>query len=228
MAKLIVFCRRRDELTHEEYAEMVLRDHVPIALRHHPALQAYVVNIVDHVPRGEPDFDSIAELTFASIDDFHHRLYDSPAGEEIVRADVARFLAVTNAYATTPHVHRAPAQAAAIGARNPCIKLICPIVRRDGMSHADFVDHWLHRHAPLALRHHPGMIGYVANTVDLVLTPDAPQLDGIGELYFASPESLRDDMFDSPAGADVIRRDIEQFIGHTNGYLATEYVQKRA
>lgn len=228
MPKLIFFCRRRSGIAHDEYAEMVLHDHVPLALRHHPTMRTYTVNIVDHVPRGEPDFDSIAELGFDSLADFRERLYDSAAGERIIRDDVARFMGGADAYATTEFVHRAPPSTAAIGSRSPYVKLICPIVRRTGLTHDEFVDHWLHRHAALAIRHHPGMIGYVANVVDEILSPEAAPLDGVSVLYFASPESLRDQMFDSPAGEATIRRDIESFIGHTHGYLTTEYIQKRA
>lgn len=227
MVKIFFFCERRSGLSHEEYAEMVLRDHVPLALRHHPTMRKYVVNVVDHVPSGEPRYDSIAELSFDSIDDYRDRLYDSAAGEDAVRRDVMRFLGGAHAYATTEHIHLDTRAPAPLGGRNPHVKLICPIRRREGMSHDQFVEHWLERHRPLALQHHPGLIRYVANVVDQRLSDAGPELDGIGELYFASPESLRDDMFDSSAGEDVIRRDIALFIGHTTGYLASEYVQKR-
>lgn len=227
MLKMIFFCKRRPSISHGEYAEMVLNDHVPIALDHHPTMRKYVVNLVDHVPGGEPAYDSIAELSFDSLTDYRERLYDSPEGERIVHADVARFMAGAHSYATTEVVHRQPAPPAPIGSRSPRVKLVCPIRRRPGLSHEEFVDHWLNRHRPLALRHHPGLVGYVANVVDDVVAEGAPALDGISELYFESPESLRDEMFDSPAGERIIREDIERFIGHTCGYLVTEYVQKR-
>ena len=37
--KLIFLCRRRSDLTHDRYTELLLRGHVPIALRHHPTLR---------------------------------------------------------------------------------------------------------------------------------------------------------------------------------------------
>lgn len=227
MLKMVFFCLRRSDISHDAYAEMVLRDHVPLALRHHPTMRKYVVNIVDHVPTAELRYDSIAELSFDSAEDYTQHLYDSSEGERIILADVARFLAGAHAYSTTEHVHRELESPAPLGGRNPHVKLVCPIRRRDGMTHADFVDHWLNRHRPLALRHHPGLVRYVANVVDATPSEGAPELDGIGELYFTSPESLRDQMFDSPAGEDIILRDVETFIGHTCAYLATEHVQKR-
>jgi len=47
MVKLIFLCRRRPEIGHDEYVERVLRGHVPLALRHHPTMLGYVVNIVE-------------------------------------------------------------------------------------------------------------------------------------------------------------------------------------
>ncbi len=227
MVKLIFFCRRRPDLTHEEYAEMVLRDHVPLAIEHHPAMRKYVVNLLDSVPSREPSYDSVGELTFDSLRDYRERLYDSAEGERLIQADVVRFMGGADAYATTEHVHRQPTPPAPLGCRSPRVKLICPIRRNPDLSHDEFVDHWLNTHRPLALAHHPGLIGYVANVVDEVLSDSAPALDGIGELYFASPEALRDEMFESPRGEAIIRADIERFIAHTSAYLATEYVQKR-
>ncbi len=228
MIKMIFFCRRRDGVGHDDYVRMVLDDHVPLALRHHPTMRAYVVNIVDHVPAGEPGYDSVGELSFDTFADYDQRLYDSAAGEKIVHADVARFMGGANAYVTTEHVNKELAVPAPLGRRHEAVKMICPVRRRDGMSHREFADHWLQRHKPLALRHHKGLIRYVANVVDRKLADESPELDGIAELTFASLRSLREEMFDSPEGERIINEDIGRFIGHTCGYLCTEYVQKRA
>ncbi len=227
MPKMLFFCRRRRDIDHDRYAHMVLSDHVPLALRHHPTMVKYVVNIVDRVPSGEIEYDSIAELTFDRIADYEERLYDSRHGEEIIRRDVARFMGAADAYATTEHVQRELAEPAPIGTAHRIVKMICPIKRRADLSHEEFVEHWLQRHRPLALRHHPGLIGYVANVVDQTLSADSPEVDGVGELYFATAQSRRDGMFDSAHGEEQIRRDSERFIGHSAGYIATEYVQKR-
>src|SRR5206468_495613 len=47
MVKLVFLCRRRSDLTHERYVARLLEGHVPLALRHHPTLRRYVVNIVE-------------------------------------------------------------------------------------------------------------------------------------------------------------------------------------
>ncbi len=227
MIKTVFFCRRRREISHDDYAEMVLNDHVPLALRHHRTMRKYVVNLVDYVPNGYPSYDSVAELSFDSMEDYRERLYDSPEGQAVIQQDVERFMRGVHGYATNEHVHRQPVPPAPVGSRSPRIKLVCPIRRNRDLSHDEFVDHWLNRHRPLALEHHPGLVGYVANVVDQVLSEGAPPLDGIGELYFTNPASLRDQMFDSPEGEAAIREDIERFISETTGYLVTEYVQKR-
>jgi uncharacterized protein (TIGR02118 family) len=226
MVKLIFLCRRRADISHEQYAERLLRDHVPLALTHHPTLRRYVVNIVDHSPDGFAPLDSIGELWFDSLADFRERLYDSDEGRRIVEADVRRFMGGADAYATTEHVQKSASDAPALGTRSPGIKLMCPVQRRAEMSHADFVAHWLTRHVPLALRHHPGMSAYLTNVVAEPLSPGGAAWDGFAELYFSSVEAFASGMFDSPDGERIIRADIARFIGRTAAYRVTEYVQK--
>jgi len=226
MVKLIFLCRRRADITHERYVELLLDGHVPIALAHHPAMRRYVVNIVEHSPAGWADLDSVGELSFDSLDDFHERLYDSPAGKEIVQRDVAGFMGGADAYATTEHVQRAATTVAPLGRRSPGVKLVCPLLRRAGMTHAAFVEHWLSRHVPLALEHHPGLSAYVTNVVDRRLGATGPELDGIAELHFPSAAALARGMFDSAEGERIIRDDIARFIGRTAAYRVVEYRQR--
>jgi uncharacterized protein (TIGR02118 family) len=226
MVKLFFFCRRRPDITHARYAELLLSGHVPIALKHHPTMRRYVVNVVEQSPADWPELDSIGELSFDSLDDFHQRLYDSDAGRRIVERDVAAFMGAAEAHVTSEHVQRAPDAGSVLGSRTPGIKLVCPIVRRADMSHAEFVEHWLTRHAPLALRHHPGMTKYVTNVVERRLGDRGADVDGIAELYFPSTEALATGMFDSPEGERIIREDIVRFIGRTAAYRVGEYRQR--
>jgi hypothetical protein len=48
---------------------------------------------------GGAGIDGIAELRFRSRDDFEQRFYDSDAGRDIIRDDVARFIARRNSEA---------------------------------------------------------------------------------------------------------------------------------
>lgn len=226
MVKLIFLCRRRPDITHERYSELLLSGHVPIALRHHPLMRRYVVNIVERSPPDWEELDSIGELSFDSLTDFHERLYDSPAGKEIVQHDVAGFMGGADAYATTEHVHRSTEMATVFGRRTPGVKMVCPLIRRPDMTHDEFVAHWLTNHVPLALAHHPGMTKYVTNVVAQRLGDSRPELDGVAELYFPSPEALRTGLFSSPEGERLIREDILRFIGRTAAYYVAEYPQK--
>ena len=225
--KLVFLCRRRSDLSHARYAELLLGGHVPIALRHHPTMAQYVVNIVERSSPGAEELDSIGELWFPSLADFRERLYDSPEGQRVVERDVAGFMGGAHAYATTEHVQKSTTPDAPLGTRSPGVKTICPIVRAPGLTHDAFVDHWLDRHVPLALRHHPGVVRYVTNVVDERLSPAGPALDGIAELHFASEDSRRNAMFDSPEGERIVREDMGRFMGTTWAYDVAEYAQKR-
>jgi uncharacterized protein (TIGR02118 family) len=226
MVKLIFLCRRRADIAHARYAELLLEGHVPIALKHHPRLRKYVVNIVELTRAGEEELDSIGELSFDSLEDYRDRLYDSPAGREIVQRDVAGFIGRADAYATTEHIQKSVTVPGPLGGRSAGVKLVCPIRRRESMSHAEFVDHWLHRHAPLALAHHPGLIKYVTNVVDQRLSPGGEDWDGMAELHFASAQDLKERMFDSAAGEAIVRDDMARFIGKLAAYHVAEYLEK--
>jgi uncharacterized protein (TIGR02118 family) len=225
MVKLVFLCVRRPDLTHERYAELLLRGHVPIALRHHPTMRKYVVNVVEGLRAGAAPLDSIGELSFDSLDDFRERLYDSDEGRRIVEHDVAGFMGGAHAYVTREHVQKADAPAVATGERSPGVKIVGLVRRADGMSHDAFVDHWLHRHVPLALRHHPGLHKYVTNVVETRLG-DAPEWDGIAELHFPSHDAMRTRFFDSADGERIIREDMTRFIGRTWGYDVAEHVER--
>ena len=225
MVKVIFLCHRRPDITHERYVELLLHGHVPLALRHHPTLRRYTVNIVEQAPPTEAAIDSIGALWFDTIDDYRQRLYDSPEGERIVQRDVGGFLGGAHAYATTEYVQKAAA-AGQPGQRTPGVTMFCPLRRRPDLSHAEFVRHWQTTHVPLALAHHPHMVRYVTNVVDQRLDDTSPDWDGFAEIAFANSADARERLFGSPAGERIVRDDIARFIGHTFAYLVGEYVQR--
>src|SRR3989449_9991690 len=106
MVKLVFLCRRRPDLTHEQYVARLLEGHVPLALHHHPTLRRYVVNVVEGTRGPAPPLDSIGELWFETLADYRERLYDSPEGARAVAHDVAGFLGGASAYLPTQHVPR--------------------------------------------------------------------------------------------------------------------------
>ncbi|HZR80155.1 MAG TPA: EthD domain-containing protein [Candidatus Binatia bacterium] len=228
MRKLVFLCRRRPDIDHRRYVERLLEGHVPIALRHHPTMRKYVVNVVDrvHVP-GSAELDSVGELSFETLADYRERLYDSAEGQRIVGEDVAGFIGGVHAYECTEHVQKAPAAAPArLRERSPVVKMIAAVKRRAGLSHDEFARHWLERHVPLALEHHVGLVKYVTNVVDSRISPDGEDFDGIAELHFATEEDLRTRMFGSDEGRRAIEADIPRFLGPMQAWLASEYVCK--
>ena len=90
--------------------------------------------------------------------------------------------------------------------------------RAEGLSHDEFARHWAEVHAPLARRHHPGLARYVQNVVVDKLTPDAPDIDGIAELGFASLDDFRERMYDSAEGREIVAADVRQFIDVAAGW----------
>lgn len=224
MRKLVFLCRRRPDLTRAEYSRRLLDGHVPIALRHHPSMRRYVVNVVEsEVAPGSPPIDSIGELSFDTIDDYRTRLYDSEEGRAIVARDVQGFLAAADAYECTEHVQRAGDWPGRPGRRSPGVKLFAAMRRADGLDHQAFVDHWLGRHAPLALARHPTLVRYVTNVVDARLSPEAPEVDGFAELHFASEEDRRERMFDSEEGRREVEADMARFLGDRAAWLVSEW-----
>jgi hypothetical protein len=130
MVKLIFLCRRKPELSHAQYVDRLLGGHVPLAIRHHPTMITYVVNVVEDSPPGEVELDSIGELTFPSLEDFRTRLYDSDEGRRIIERDVAGFIASATAYVVTEHVQKDIVGPLALGQPTPGTKLFCPLLRR--------------------------------------------------------------------------------------------------
>ena len=226
MVKLMFLCRRRPELTPAQYADRLLRGHVPLALRHHATMRGYVVNLVEQVGTGVEPLDSIGELSFESLADFEHRLYDGPEGRAAIEGDVAGFLAGADAYVTTPHVQLDAAEQRATGERSPGVKLVCPVRRRADLSREAFLDHWFGTHVALARAHHPGLVRYVTNVVERRLGTDGEPWDGFTELHFRSAADIAGGLFDSPEGERIVREDIGKFLSHAGFYRVAEYIHR--
>ncbi len=218
MVKLVFLCRRRADITHADYARLLLDGHVPLALKHHPTMRQYIVNIVEAVPAGAPELDSIGALYFDDLAEFRERLYDSPAGARIIARDVQGFMGGAHAYATTEHVHLESDTPAVRGERSPGTKLVCLLERRAGMTHAEFIDYWVHRYVPQVLRATRGLTGHTTSVVDVPVSDDAPPLDAIAEFGF------RADAEDAPA----LPADAARCVGQVTTYRVGAYLQKHA
>jgi uncharacterized protein (TIGR02118 family) len=223
MVKLVFLCRRRADITHERYVGLLLDGHVPLALRHHPTLRRYVVNVVEGSRGAVPPLDSIGELWFDSLADYRERLYDGPEGERAIGRDVAGFLGGADAYATLEHVQREPAASPPPG-RTHGDKLFACLRRPPALDRDAFAAHWLARHAPLALRHH-ATTRYVTNVVTEKLSATGPDYDGFAELVFPPGEIARG-MYLSREGQAEIEADIPRFIGAVDAYVVSEHIAR--
>jgi uncharacterized protein (TIGR02118 family) len=75
------------------------------------------------------------------------------------------------------------------------IKILSLLTRKSHLTHAQFVDHWLNIHGPLALSV-PGVRRYVQSHItDTLSRPDIPDtvvdVDGFAELWYDDMESLK-------------------------------------
>jgi uncharacterized protein (TIGR02118 family) len=86
--------------------------------------------------------------------------------------------------------------------------------RRPDLTHERADQHWRDVHAPLALRHHPGMWHYHQVSVDAVL--DGPPYDGFALCAFASEQELAERFFGGPDDREVILADVASFADVTN------------
>jgi uncharacterized protein (TIGR02118 family) len=142
MVKILFLCRRRPDISHARYADLLLGGHAPLALRHHPTLRQYVINVVETSPVGAAPLDSVGELYFDTLEDFRLRLYDSPEGERMVAADVARFMGGAMAYVVGEEILRPAPRVHPLGTRTPGTKLVVCLRRPPAVTATDFATSW--------------------------------------------------------------------------------------
>ena len=182
MVKLVFLCRRRPDITHARYVELLLGGHVPLALAHHQTMRRYVVNVVEETLGGGPALDSIGALWFATLADYRERLCDSEAGERLIAQDVARFMGGADAFVTHEHAAPAPPVPRRLEERSRGGKLLV-CVRRPPEARAEtFVDDWIaERVQPFVAR--GAVAACVANVVQERLGTSVPDYQAIVELW---------------------------------------------
>jgi uncharacterized protein (TIGR02118 family) len=100
------------------------------------------------------------------------------------------------------------------GDASPGVTAAFAMLRRPGLTHEQSDAHWRDTHAPLALRHHPGMWHYHQVSIDEVL--EGRFYDGIALCAFASDQELKERFFGGPDDQEVIRADVAKFADMTN------------
>jgi uncharacterized protein (TIGR02118 family) len=97
---------------------------------------------------------------------------------------------------------------------SPGVTAAFAMVRRPDLTHEQADRHWRDIHAPLALRHHPGMWHYHQVSVDRVL--GGPPYDGFALCAFASEQELAERFFGGPDDREVISADVATFADMSN------------
>ena len=91
----------------------------------------------------------------------------------------------------------------------PGLTAVFAMLRRADLTHEQADAHWREIHAPLALRHHPGMWHYLQVSVEEVVA--GPAYDGIALCGFPSEQDLRERFFGGPEDRDIIGADVALF-----------------
>ena len=106
------------------------------------------------------------------------------------------------------------------------IKSISLLTRREGLTHTDFVKHWVEVHAPLA-HAVPGLRRYVqSHIVEERTRPDIPttdvDIDGIAELWYDDREAMA--RANASPEAKALHADGALFIGRIKSFTIEEKV----
>lgn len=102
-----------------------------------------------------------------------------------------------------------------------CVKRLGLVVKKAGLSHEQFVEHWTNTHAQLCKKL-PNMLRYSINLVDRERFPEFGY-DGFSELWFESEEALKRSLA-SPEGQTLLA-DLPNFTDRIYPILSHEYQQ---
>jgi uncharacterized protein (TIGR02118 family) len=233
--KHIALLVRKDGMTHEEFVDYWQTNHTPIA-REIEGVVKYAT--VQPVTPEAAEFDGLAELYFDDLDALHDALgsegsrdYDPAKGKaKEAREDVDNFLDIEE---RPRFIGEVVVQKDEVdGDTDGLYKHSAFLVRKEEMTHEEFVDHWQNNHTPIA-REIEGVVKY--DTV-LPTNPEAAEFDGVAELYFDDLDALHDALgsegsrdYDPAKGkAKEAREDVNNFlaIGERPRFIGKETVQR--
>lgn len=98
------------------------------------------------------------------------------------------------------------------------VKRLGILRKKEGITHEEFVNHWLNKHAALCVRL-PGLRRYSVNLVDRKRFPKF-NYDGFSELWFDSEEALVASL-NSPEGKTLLA-DLPNFAGDIDPIISVE------
>ncbi len=250
MYKHVALLVRKDGMTHDEFTEHWQEEHTPIAREIEGVVRYTTILPVE--PQNS-EFDGIAELYFKDLDSLHAALgsegsrdYDPEKGKaKEAREDVDNFLDIERRprFIGEEFIEKDETDGDSVersstenrtksGDTTGLYKHSAFLVRKEGMSHDEFLDHWKNEHVPLA-REIPGVVRY-ARVVPT--DPENSEFDGVAELYFEELDALRAglghessrDYDPEHPKANAPREDVDNFldIGERPRFVGSETVQK--
>jgi len=106
------------------------------------------------------------------------------------------------------------------------VKSLSLLVRKDGMTHEQFMTHWVEIHGPLA-RKVPGLRRYVQSHIrDQRRRPDIPdigvEVDGIAETWYDDAEAMARAV--ATPEMKALHADGALFIGRIQSFITHEHV----
>jgi uncharacterized protein (TIGR02118 family) len=227
---------RREGLSHEEFVDYWQTNHTPIA-RNIEGVVRYQQVLPNDATNAE--FDGLAELYYETLDELHEAL-GSPGSRDYeptkevaaeAREDVDNFLAIDK----RPRIigEERVVKDEVEGDTDGLYKHSAFLVRQDGITHKEFIDHWQNTHTPIASE----IAGVVRYSEVIPSDPENAEFDGVAEVYFEDLDKLyralgseKSRAYDAPSGnANEAREDVDNFlfIKERSRMIGQERVVKR-
>jgi uncharacterized protein (TIGR02118 family) len=111
------------------------------------------------------------------------------------------------------------------GTPTPGVTAAFVMLRRPDLTHEQADTHWRDVHAPLALRHHPGMWHY--HQISITETLAGPPYDGIALCAFASDQEMSERFFGGFEDQAIIAADVARFADTANSPRRVRMVEWR-
>ena len=179
MYKHVALLSRATDVSHDEFVERWeaadLASAIDGVVRYHEVLPT----MPEHA-----EFDGLAELFFEDEGSYDDAVTDPDSLVSDLDDEFAAAIADERGMAGNPIVQRDDVD----GDSDGLYKHSAFLVRKDDLTHEEFVDHWQNNHTPIA-RELTGVVKY--DTV-VPTDADAQPFDGIAELYFADIDDLYD------------------------------------
>lgn len=212
--------KRGDNVTREQFLQHWRDPHGPL-LASVPEFWKYNTRYFQNHPirlpssiGAEPFYDGVAQLIQRPRDDMSVGFFEDPKYLEVIRPDELNFLSTKDCTAVFAREH-----VIKDGPRTG-VKMISFLTRAGHLSHDQFLEHWLTRHAPLVRNAEPfwrRLRRYVQNhcipelSRAMLVDGKVETFSGVTELWFDSVQEA-EAAFGAPEFIERVRPDSALFI----------------